>query len=164
MYIRQRHTHGLRNETTRTLMAHSSSIQAHGFKTYTPMQKTYKDHSRQPKQTLIYVFTTSKGKKTTHNSPGLTNCHGDSYTHDQTSSRRCKGLGHASTARGQTLNSRLANRIAFWATRNEVGRTKGWFAVSGSIFTGLPLGFSASLSSFSPLFYRFAGPFFLLAK
>ena len=32
MYIRQGHTHGLRNETTRTLMAHSSSIQAHSFK------------------------------------------------------------------------------------------------------------------------------------
>ena len=39
MYIRQGYTHGLRNETTCTLMAHSSSIQAHGFKTYIPMQR-----------------------------------------------------------------------------------------------------------------------------
>ena len=92
-----------------------------------PKEKAMRPNFIQSHTTLIYVFTASKGKKTIHNSPGLTNCHGDSYTHDQTSSRRCKGLGHASTTRGQTLNSRLANRIAFWVTKNEAGRPKrGW--------------------------------------
>ena len=85
-------------------------------------EKTMRPTFIQSHTTLFYVFTASKEKKTTYNSHGLTNCHGVSYTHDQTSSRRCKGLGHASTTRRQTLNSRLANIIAFWETRNEAGQ------------------------------------------
>ena len=86
-------------------------------------EKTMRQTFIQSHTTLIYMLTASKGKKQHKTSHGLTNCHGDSYTHDQTSSRRCKGLDHAtSTTRRQTLNLRLANKIAFWATKNGVGR------------------------------------------